>query len=212
MKFAISFALYVYTIARLLEYLRLPNWGKRLIGWGVSVCVLAQMVCITIQAARGTTSHFNFTTHTDATISIIMDLMDPINGLFVVALLIFACLARYDVTRPVPLEYPIRARHFPRRLSYRSRDGRQRSPFHRRCGWRSRITSDGLEYYGRRFTDSSFCGPARSASTACRCLVDREERNLECKLAHCLRPCSCGRLRPGRSDSLSFRPFKVDLF
>ena len=100
MKFAISFALYVYTIARLLEYLRLPNWGKRLIGWGVSVCVLAQMVCITIQAARGTTSHFNFTTRTDATISIIMDLMDPINGLFVVALLIFACLARYEVTRP----------------------------------------------------------------------------------------------------------------
>jgi hypothetical protein len=97
---ALSFALYVYTIARLLEYLRLSNSGKRIIGWGVSVCVLAQMVCITIQAARGTTSHFNFTTGADATISIIMDLMDPINGLFVVALLIFACLSRYHVTRP----------------------------------------------------------------------------------------------------------------
>jgi len=100
LKFAVSFALYVYTIARLLEYLRIPNWGKRIIGWGVSVCVLTQMLCITIQAARGTTSHFNFTTRADALISIIMDLMDPINGLFVVALLVFACLGRYDVTRP----------------------------------------------------------------------------------------------------------------
>lgn len=99
-KFAFSFALFVYTIARLLEYLCLSNRGKRIIGWGVSVCVLTQMVCITTQAARGTTSHFNLNTRLDATISIIMDLMDPINGLFVIALLIFACLARYDVTRP----------------------------------------------------------------------------------------------------------------
>jgi len=100
MKFAVSFALYAYTIARLLEYLHLSTRVKKAISWGVSVCVISQIACITVQAARGTTSHFNMSTHTDAAISIIMDLMDPLNGLLVVALLIFACLAKYDVTRP----------------------------------------------------------------------------------------------------------------
>jgi len=99
-KFALSIALCAYTVARLLEYLRLSNWGKKTISWGVSVCVLTQIVCITTQAARGTTSHFNMTTREDAAISIIMDIMDPLNSVFVVALLIFACQARYNVTRP----------------------------------------------------------------------------------------------------------------
>src|SRR6185369_13727633 len=62
MKFAISFALYVYTIARLLEYLHLSTRVKKAISWGVSVCVISQIACITVQAARGTTSHFNMST------------------------------------------------------------------------------------------------------------------------------------------------------
>lgn len=99
-KFALSIALYVYTVARLLEYLRLSNWGKKTISWGVSACVLTQIVLITTQAARGTTSHFNVTTRVNAAISLTMDIMDPLNSVFVVALLIFACLARYDVTPP----------------------------------------------------------------------------------------------------------------
>jgi hypothetical protein len=99
-KFALSFALYAYTIARLLEYLCVSNWVKKAISWGVAVCLITQIVCITMQAARGTTSHFNMTTRTDAAISITMDIMDPVNGLIVVALFIFACLAKYDVTRP----------------------------------------------------------------------------------------------------------------
>ena len=99
-KFALSFAVYVYTVARLLEYLRLSNWGKKIISWGVSVCVLIQIVSITTQAARGTTSHFNVTTPENAAISFTMDIVDPLNSVFVIALLIFSCLARYDVTRP----------------------------------------------------------------------------------------------------------------
>ncbi len=99
-KFALSIALYAYTVARLLEYLRLSNWGKKIISWGVSACVLTQIVLITTQAARGTTSHFNATTREDALISYTMDITDPLNSVFVVALLIFAWQARYNVTRP----------------------------------------------------------------------------------------------------------------
>jgi hypothetical protein len=32
------------------------------IGWGVSICILTAITCITMQAARGTTSHFNNST------------------------------------------------------------------------------------------------------------------------------------------------------
>jgi len=99
-KFALSFALYAYTVARLLEYLRLSNWGKQIISWAVSVTILTQIVCITIQAARGTTSHYNMTTSGNAAIAVIMDIMDPLNGLVVVILLVLACMAKYDVTRP----------------------------------------------------------------------------------------------------------------
>jgi hypothetical protein len=99
-KFALSFSVYVYTIARLLEYLRLSDRGKKIIGWGVSACVLVQIVCITSQAAQGTTSHFNTNTPLNTVISHTMDIIDPVNSLFVIALLIFACLGRYDVTRP----------------------------------------------------------------------------------------------------------------
>ena len=99
-KFALSFALYAYTIARFLEYLRLSNRGKKIISWAVSISILIQIICITTQAARGTTSHYNLTTSADAAIAIIMDIMDPINAVFVVILLILACRSKYDVTHP----------------------------------------------------------------------------------------------------------------
>ena len=99
-KFASSFALYAYTIARLLEYVLLSNLGKQIISWTVSVSILIQIICITTQAARGTTSHYNMSTSANAAIAITMDIMDPINGAFVVFLLILGCMAKYDVTRP----------------------------------------------------------------------------------------------------------------
>ena len=99
-KFALSFALYAYTVARLLEYLRISNLGKQIISWTVSISVLTQLICITTQAARGTTSHYNMSTSTDSAIAITMDIMDPVNGVCVVILLILAFMGKYDVSRP----------------------------------------------------------------------------------------------------------------
>jgi hypothetical protein len=99
-KFAFSFALYAYTIARLLEYVRLSNLGKQIISWTVSLSIFIQIICITTQAARGTTSHYNMSTSGNTAIAVIMDIMDPINGAVVIFLLILAFMARYDVTRP----------------------------------------------------------------------------------------------------------------
>src|SRR5262245_7589325 len=40
LKFALSFALYAYTIMELLAYLRVSNLGKRIISWTVSICIV----------------------------------------------------------------------------------------------------------------------------------------------------------------------------
>src|SRR6202023_3717709 len=50
-KFAISITIYVWTVAWLLEYLRLPSWTQRIISWGISISMLTEIACITAQAA-----------------------------------------------------------------------------------------------------------------------------------------------------------------
>jgi hypothetical protein len=74
-KFAISITIYVWTVAWLLEYLRLPSWTQRIISWGISISMLTEIACITAQAARGTTSHYNVNTPLDAAIFSIMGSM-----------------------------------------------------------------------------------------------------------------------------------------
>src|SRR5262245_51725766 len=84
----------------MLDYLRLSRRGKQIISWGIAICVVAQIGCITLQAARGTTSHFNLSSPFDIVITVLMDVMDPVNSVFVIALLVFACQAKYAVARP----------------------------------------------------------------------------------------------------------------
>jgi hypothetical protein len=99
-KFAMSITIYVWTVAWLLEYLRLPSWAERIISWGISISMLTEIACIAAQAARGTTSHYNVNTPLDAAIFSIMGAMIANNTVFVLVLLIFFFIGRYDVPRP----------------------------------------------------------------------------------------------------------------
>jgi len=99
LNFTMSMAMYLATVVILLDYLRASMWWKQVIGWGVSICLLIAITCITMQAARGTTSHFNNSTPFDTAVSSVMDIVDPLNGAFVVVLLIFALQGKYDVSR-----------------------------------------------------------------------------------------------------------------
>ena len=99
LNFTMSMAMYLATVVILLDYLRVSMRWKKAIGWGVSTCLLTAITCITMQAARGTTSHFNNSTPFDSVVSSVMDVADPLNGVLVVVLLIFALQGKYDVSR-----------------------------------------------------------------------------------------------------------------
>jgi len=102
-NFTMSMAIYLATLVILLDHLRASMLWKRVISWGISLCLLTAITCITMQAVRGTTSHFNNSTPFDSTVSLLMDIADPLNGVFVLVLLIFAFQSKYNVSRSTQL-------------------------------------------------------------------------------------------------------------
>ncbi len=80
-KFAASIAIYVWTLAWFMEYLRGPAGAKGLIRWGVAGAMVAEIICIAGQSLRGTTSHFNDATPLDTAAFAIMGSMILFNTL-----------------------------------------------------------------------------------------------------------------------------------
>ena len=81
MKFALSIAIYVWTLGWLLAYL---SDAERSVAWisrGVAVAMLLEIVPITVQAARGTTSHYNCATTFDCLAFNVMGIMILVNTL-----------------------------------------------------------------------------------------------------------------------------------
>jgi hypothetical protein len=103
LNFTLSMAMYLATVVILLDYLRASMWWKRVISWGISICILTAITCITMQAFRGTTSHFNNSTPFDSAVSSLMDIADPLNAVFIFILLIFALRSKYNVSPPTQL-------------------------------------------------------------------------------------------------------------
>jgi hypothetical protein len=62
MKFASSIAIYLLTMGWLLHELPLTEKIKRRVSWIIAVTLVIEIVLISMQAARGVTSHFNSTT------------------------------------------------------------------------------------------------------------------------------------------------------
>jgi hypothetical protein len=92
-KFAASITIYVWTVAWLLQYLPRP---QRLISWGISAAMIVEISCIALQAARGTTSHYNNSTPFDSAVFGIMGLWILVNTILVARLL-------WLFSRPVPM-------------------------------------------------------------------------------------------------------------
>ena len=67
-KFAVSTAIYMFTLAWVFTYLSEWPRMRRLVGRATAFVLVAEVVVIALQAGRGTTSHFNFSTPFDAAI------------------------------------------------------------------------------------------------------------------------------------------------
>lgn len=96
-KFSLSIAIYLGTLAWLLAYLPGPAWGKGLIRWGASLAMIAEIVCIVTQAARGTTSHYNYSTFFDARVFDLMAVMILLNTMLAGFLFLLFMTQRVDL-------------------------------------------------------------------------------------------------------------------
>lgn len=89
-KFAVSVAVFAFTMAWLLEHLRRYRRTVRVVSWGIAVVFAVEQACIFMQAARGTTSHFNVGSAFDAAVFSLMGLMIVVNtALVLVTLFLF---------------------------------------------------------------------------------------------------------------------------
>jgi hypothetical protein len=92
MKFLTSATIFLWTVAWFMPETTSAR-GRAIVRWVIGPAMAIEMLCIIIQAARGTTSHFNTATLFDAAIFTIMGLAIAINT---VAMVVFLALLRRD--------------------------------------------------------------------------------------------------------------------
>lgn len=87
MKFAVSVAVFVFTMAWLLEHVKRYRRTVRVVSWGIAVVFAVEQACIFMQAARGTTSHFNVGSAFNAAVFATMGVMIVANTVLVLVVL-----------------------------------------------------------------------------------------------------------------------------
>jgi hypothetical protein len=90
LKFLVSIAAYVLTLAWLTRYVYSYRRAVGFISWGTAVVFVVEMACVIMQSARGTTSHFNEQSPFDGLVFSVMGFLIAVNTPFVfVALILF---------------------------------------------------------------------------------------------------------------------------
>lgn len=101
MKFFVSIAIFVWTTAVYLSFLENYRRAARFISWGTILVFTIEMIIITGQAARGTTSHFNVRTPLDGMLFSIMGTAIIFNTLLAAYLLFLYFKAEIDLPKAV---------------------------------------------------------------------------------------------------------------
>src|SRR5919201_4643975 len=83
MKFALSIAVFTASIAWVLSELPSSTRSKQIVTWGIAVAMIVEMALITLQAARGVTSHFNTSSPFNVVVFAIMGMMIIVNTMLV---------------------------------------------------------------------------------------------------------------------------------
>lgn len=71
-KFAVSIAAYVFTLAWMFSFIPGFKSTRRIVGWVTAIVMVLELAIISLQAWRGTTSHFNFSTSFNAALFAVM--------------------------------------------------------------------------------------------------------------------------------------------
>jgi hypothetical protein len=84
-KFAVSIAIYTFTLAWIFSLI--PEWPRtrRIVGWTTAVTLVIEIVLIALQAFRGTTSHFNVASLFDGVVFAIMGIAIVVQTLSTIA-------------------------------------------------------------------------------------------------------------------------------
>jgi hypothetical protein len=107
MKFCISIALYLWTLMFYLYFVPGRERAKKVIAWGASLLLLGEIVLITMQAARKTTSHFNIATPFDDAVFSGMGTMIVVNTLLIIYLAVIY-LRRENPALPISVLWGMR--------------------------------------------------------------------------------------------------------
>jgi len=99
MKFAISIAIFQWTIGWLMAHLKGKEKNVRLISWGIVITMVAEIIPIAGQAARGALSHFNQSSAFGIAVFAFMGLMIVINTILVVYALILFFTSPADIPK-----------------------------------------------------------------------------------------------------------------
>lgn len=99
MKFTLSLAIYLWTLGWLLRSLPGRERAVRFISWGVAASAVAEIFCITLQAARGTMSHYNATTAFNSAVFTLMGIMIAFNTVLVAWSLVLFCREQPAISR-----------------------------------------------------------------------------------------------------------------
>ena len=101
MKFAIATAVFLWTVAVFLYCLRGFEKSSRIISWGVIAMMVGEIILVVMQAARGTTSHFNNKTLFDGAVFSAMGLMILVNTALIIYLTYLYFRADFDLPKAV---------------------------------------------------------------------------------------------------------------
>lgn len=86
-KFMFSITIYLWTIAWFSKYIRRPRWLLTTVSIVIATTMIIESACLLLQAARGTTSHYNVATDFDAAIFQTMGIMIGIDMFMAVVIL-----------------------------------------------------------------------------------------------------------------------------
>jgi hypothetical protein len=95
-KFAISTAIFTGTMAWLFRYIQVWPRFTRAMGWILAASLILEVGIIDIQAARGTTSHFNVATPLDQALFIVMGTVIGALWLASIGVLVALCRQQFE--------------------------------------------------------------------------------------------------------------------